>query len=93
MKSEISAGIIVYKEKNGRVEYLLLKGKGHTNFNFPKGTKEKGESDEKTARRDLAGKAFDQLFGSAGSGIGAFIVLVLIVVIIAGVLYYKKKKK
>ena len=52
MKSEISAGIIVYKEKNGRVEYLLLKGKGHTNFNFPKGTKEKGESDEKTARRE-----------------------------------------
>src|SRR3989338_5816514 len=56
-------------------------------------TREAAKKVEKTARRDLAGKAFDQLFGSAGSCICSFNVLVLIGVVNAGVLYYKKKKK
>ncbi len=53
-------------------------------------TKEQVKKSAKTSK-DRAGKAFDQLFGTSGSGLGALIVLVLIVVIIVGVVYYKKK--
>ncbi|MBI5393304.1 hypothetical protein HZA96_05535 [Candidatus Woesearchaeota archaeon] len=83
--SEVPAVASPTIEKSGTTEVTNVRADGSTNK----------EQVKKTAksRRDLAGKAFDQLFGSAGSGMGALIVLVLIVVIVVGIMYYKKTHK
>ncbi len=57
MKSEVSAGILIFKEtKKGR-EYLLLKypslKEGKTYWEFPKGHLEKGENVVETALREV----------------------------------------
>lgn len=49
----ISCGVIAYFDDNGSREYLLIKHKGSGHWSFPKGHKEKGESDIETARREL----------------------------------------
>ena len=50
-------------------------------------------TDSKTVEKDLAGKAFANLFSGKSSGLGALIVLVLIVVLVVGIMYYKKKSQ
>ncbi len=49
---ERSAGIIVFRIENGRPLYLLLKHPSY--WGFPKGHLEDGETEEDTARRELA---------------------------------------
>ncbi len=49
---ERSAGIIVFRVENGKPMYLLLKHPSY--WGFPKGHLEDGETEEDTARRELA---------------------------------------
>lgn len=49
---ERSAGIIVFRIENGKPLYLLLKHPSY--WGFPKGHLEDGETEEDTARRELA---------------------------------------
>lgn len=50
---ERSAGAVVYHERDGAREYLLLRyGAGH--WGFPKGHVEAGESDQEAARREVS---------------------------------------
>lgn len=49
MRYERSCGAVVFK-KNHEIKYLLLKNRGK--WTFPKGLKEKDESDEETALRE-----------------------------------------
>ncbi len=52
MLKERSAGAILFTEKNGTVEYLLLHyPAGH--WDFPKGNVEEGEQDLDTVRREV----------------------------------------
>ena len=51
MKTESSAGAVIFK-KNKETKYLLLKHEmGH--WDFPKGNIEKGETDEDTIKREI----------------------------------------
>jgi len=52
---ERSAGVIVFRIENGRPLYLLLKHPSY--WGFPKGHLEDGETEEDTARRELAEEA------------------------------------
>jgi tRNA nucleotidyltransferase (CCA-adding enzyme) len=53
MKYKVSCGVIpAYIEKNGDVRFLLVQGHGDY-WGFPKGHKEKGETDRQTAEREL----------------------------------------
>lgn len=52
MPIEKSAGAIVFRRENGKIRYLLIKyGWGH--WEFPRGLIEKGETLEKTAKREI----------------------------------------
>lgn len=52
---ERSAGVIVFRIENGQPLYLLLKHPSY--WGFPKGHLEDGETEEDTARRELAEEA------------------------------------
>lgn len=53
MRYRVSCGVIpVYIYDNGDIQFLLVQGHGGY-WGFPKGHKEKGESDMQTARREL----------------------------------------
>lgn len=53
MKNDFSCGVIPYRVINGKREFLLIQHKaGH--WAFPKGHPEKGETEQQTARRELA---------------------------------------
>jgi bis(5'-nucleosidyl)-tetraphosphatase len=49
---ETSAGFVLFREENGRREYLLLHYPGG-HFDFPKGHIEEGESEKEAAGREL----------------------------------------
>jgi len=52
MPYEKSCGAVVFREKNGKREYLLLHYEaGH--WGFPKGNQEKNEKEEETAKREI----------------------------------------
>jgi 8-oxo-dGTP pyrophosphatase MutT (NUDIX family) len=52
MPKETSAGAVVFRKQNNEIYYLLLHYEaGH--WGFPKGHIEKGESEEKAARREV----------------------------------------
>jgi 8-oxo-dGTP pyrophosphatase MutT (NUDIX family) len=56
MSYEKSCGAVVYREKEGVREYLLIlnrKGGAKGHWGFPKGHVEKGETEEQTARREI----------------------------------------
>lgn len=48
-----SCGAVVYRERNGRREYLLLLQRRSNTWSFPKGHMEAGESEEETAIREI----------------------------------------
>lgn len=51
---DMSFGTIpVYKDKNGNFLFCLVKHSSGQHWGFPKGHKDNGETDEKTARREL----------------------------------------
>ena len=50
--SEISAGAIVYTKENDQIRYLIIKD-FHSNYGFPKGHLEKGETLEEAAIREI----------------------------------------
>lgn len=53
MRYRVSCGVIpAYIHTNGDIQFLLVQGHGDY-WGFPKGHKEKGESDMDTARREL----------------------------------------
>lgn len=50
---EVSAGAVLFRVRNGKREYLLLRyPSGH--FEFPRGHIEAGETEEETARREVS---------------------------------------
>lgn len=56
MKYEKSCGAVIWREENGKREYLLVQNKkpgakGH--WGFPKGHIEQAETEEETARREI----------------------------------------
>ncbi|MCI5051145.1 MAG: NUDIX domain-containing protein [Candidatus Pacebacteria bacterium] len=67
MRYRVSCGIIpAYIDQRGDIQFLLVQGHGDY-WGFPKGHKEKGESDRETAERELleetqvvCKKVFDQ---------------------------------
>ena len=50
---EKSCGAIVFRKIMGETRFLLIKNKRSTNWGFPKGHIEKGETEEDTARREV----------------------------------------
>lgn len=54
---EKSCGAIVYRNIGGTIRYLLIKNRRSSNWSFPKGHIEKGESLEETAIREVREEA------------------------------------
>lgn len=50
---EASAGAVVYRSVKNRAQFLLIKNKRSTNWGFPKGHIEKGETKYDAARREV----------------------------------------
>lgn len=50
---ESSCGAVIYSEFNNETRFLLIKNKRSTNWGFPKGHVEVGETEERTARREV----------------------------------------
>ncbi len=50
---ESSCGAVVFRNIGGEIRFLLIKNKRSTNWGFPKGHIENGESKEDTARREV----------------------------------------
>lgn len=50
--NEFSAGVVLFKEKDGHRKYLILHYPGG-HFDFPKGHLEKGETEKQAALREL----------------------------------------
>lgn len=48
-----ACGVIAYRRREGRVEYLMLLQRRTKAWSFPKGHMEAGETEEQTARREL----------------------------------------
>lgn len=48
-----SCGAIVYRKLGEDIEFLAVKSKANGHWSFPKGHMEKGESEEKTAEREI----------------------------------------
>ena len=51
---ERAAGYVLFRERGGRREYLLVRNKNGRHWGFPKGRIEAGESPEEAARREVA---------------------------------------
>lgn len=54
---ERSCGAVVYRIINGGVRYLLIKNRRSSNWSFPKGHVEEGETSEETAKREVLEEA------------------------------------
>ncbi len=50
---ESSCGAVVFRNIGGEIRYLLIKNKRSTNWGFPKGHIENGETKEETAKREV----------------------------------------
>lgn len=57
MKSETSAGGVVYRKKNNRIEFLIVQHSGHHRWVLPKGWIDRGETKEQTAIREVKEEA------------------------------------
>ncbi len=51
--NEKSCGAVVFRRKSGNTEFLLVKNKKGSNWGFPKGHIEKGETEKDTAIREV----------------------------------------
>ncbi len=51
---ERAAGYVLFRERGGRREYLLVRNRNGRHWGFPKGRIEAGESPEEAARREVA---------------------------------------
>lgn len=51
--NEKSCGAVVFRRKSGNTEFLLVKNKKGSNWGFPKGHIEKGETEKETAIREV----------------------------------------
>src|SRR3989344_8103205 len=51
MEKLFSCGAVLFRKENGKILYLLLDHKSH--WDFPKGQREKNETDEQTLRREV----------------------------------------
>jgi len=54
MARERAAGYILFRERSGRREYLIVRNRQGGHWGFPKGHIEAGEDEETTARREVA---------------------------------------
>lgn len=54
MIHEHSAGSIIYREKDGQPEFLIVESVLHHTWGFPKGHLEPGETEEDAAKREVA---------------------------------------
>lgn len=50
---ERSAGVVLFRARGGRRQFLLVRSRRHGSWGFPKGHVRPGESDEAAARREL----------------------------------------
>lgn len=50
---ERSCGAVIYRKINGKIRFLLIKNKRSSNWGFPKGHMEDGETPEETAKREV----------------------------------------
>ena len=50
---ERSCGAVVYRKINNEIRYLLIRNRRSSNWSFPKGHVEKGETEEETAIREI----------------------------------------
>lgn len=50
---ERSCGAVIYREINGQIRFLLIKNRRSSNWGFPKGHMEDGETKEDTAKREV----------------------------------------
>jgi tRNA nucleotidyltransferase (CCA-adding enzyme) len=50
---ERSCGAVIYRNINGQIRYLLIKNNRSSNWGFPKGHMEDGETAEETAKREV----------------------------------------
>ncbi|MBF4691542.1 ElyC/SanA/YdcF family protein [Fusibacter ferrireducens] len=57
MKTEKSCGIVVFREVDHKIEYLLLKSKKNGDWGFPKGHVEGDETEYETAKREVLEEA------------------------------------
>lgn len=57
MKTEKSCGIVVFREVDHKIEYLLLKSRMHEDWGFPKGHVEGNETEYETAKREVLEEA------------------------------------
>jgi 8-oxo-dGTP pyrophosphatase MutT (NUDIX family) len=54
MKRELSCGAVIFRERSGNTEFLLIRHKGpNGHWDFPKGHIEKGETEIEAARREV----------------------------------------
>ncbi len=53
-RTDISAGGVIYRQENGRVEVCLIETQGRTAWQLPKGIIEPGEEPEEAARREVS---------------------------------------
>lgn len=53
MNEEISAGAVLYKKKLNEIKFLLVYSKRNSEWGFPKGHIEKGETETETAIREI----------------------------------------
>lgn len=51
---ERAAGYLLYRERGGRREYLLVRNRNGRHWGFPKGRIEEGETPQEAARREVA---------------------------------------
>lgn len=57
MKTEFSAGGVVYRKLNDKVEFLVVQHSGHHRWVLPKGWIDPGETKEQTAIREVKEEA------------------------------------
>lgn len=53
INEEISSGAVLYKKENNKIKFLLVYSKRNSEWGFPKGHIEKGETEIEAAKREI----------------------------------------
>lgn len=53
MQYEKSCGVIIYRDSNDTIEFLVVRSKKNGHWGFPKGHVEEGETEHETAKREV----------------------------------------